>query len=182
MRPGALFLSPPAFLPRLALRRCSSALSRNAPPSSQAPCAPAQLPCQHQRQRTTGSGHPTPSTAGASPTTDPVTPGQKKTLPGCPGRVFCNKSLAVTYFHMGEPTLSSARSSFTSEFGMGSGGSHLLFPPGKLSGHAHVGPKIRLKRSTPPSLLGCYMVKPHGQLVPVSFTRHRASTPGLSTW
>ena len=30
-------------------------------------------------------------------------------------------------------------------------------------------------------LLGCYMVKPHGQLVQVSFTRHRASTPCLST-
>jgi len=26
------------------------------------------------------------------------------------------------------------------------------------------------------------MVKPHGQLVPVSSTRYRASTPGLSTW
>ena len=42
------------------------------------------------------------------------------------------KSLAVTYFHMGTPTLSSALSSFTSEFEMGSGGSHLLMPPGKL--------------------------------------------------
>ena len=42
------------------------------------------------------------------------------------------KSLAVTYFHMGNPTLSSALSSFTSEFGMGSGGSHSLWPPGKL--------------------------------------------------
>ena len=30
-------------------------------------------------------------------------------------------------------------------------------------------------------LLGCYMVKPHGQLVPVSFTHCCASTPGLST-
>lgn len=29
--------------------------------------------------------------------------------------------------------------------------------------------------------LGCYMVKPHGQLVQVSFTRYRASTPCLST-
>ena len=45
---------------------------------------------------------------------------------------FTIKSLAVTYFHMGNPTLSSALSSFTSEFEMGSGGSHLLMPPGKL--------------------------------------------------
>lgn len=29
--------------------------------------------------------------------------------------------------------------------------------------------------------LGCYMVKPHGQLVLVSCTRYRASTPSLST-
>ena len=42
------------------------------------------------------------------------------------------KSLAVPYFHMAKATLSSALSSFTSEFGMGSGGSHLLMPPGKL--------------------------------------------------
>ena len=41
------------------------------------------------------------------------------------------RSLAVTYFHMGTPTLSSAQSSFTSEFEMGSGGSHSLWPPGK---------------------------------------------------
>ena len=42
-----------------------------------------------------------------------------------------NKSLAVTYFHMGTPTLSSALNGFTSEFEMGSGGSHSLWPPGK---------------------------------------------------
>ena len=30
-------------------------------------------------------------------------------------------------------------------------------------------------------LFGCYMVKPHGQLVPVSYTHYCASTPGLST-
>ena len=40
------------------------------------------------------------------------------------------KSLAMTYFHMANATLSSARSSFTSEFGMGSGGSHSLWSPG----------------------------------------------------
>ncbi len=32
-----------------------------------------------------------------------------------------------------------------------------------------------------PKALGCYMVKPHGQLVRVSSTRYRASTPRLST-
>ncbi len=41
------------------------------------------------------------------------------------------KFLAVTYFHMGNPTLSSAHSVFTSEFGMGSGGTRLLWPPEK---------------------------------------------------
>ena len=46
----------------------------------------------------------------------------------------CIKSLAVSYFHMGTPTLSSALSGFTSEFGMGSGGSRSLLPPGKLVG------------------------------------------------
>ncbi len=35
-------------------------------------------------------------------------------------------------FTWGGPTLSSALSSFTSEFGMGSGGTHLPLPPGKL--------------------------------------------------
>lgn len=39
------------------------------------------------------------------------------------------KSLAMTYFHMDYSTLSSARSGFTSEFGMGSGGSRLLWSP-----------------------------------------------------
>ena len=45
-------------------------------------------------------------------------------------RVFLYKNLAVTYFHMGTPTLSSALSRFTSEFGMGSGGANSLWPPG----------------------------------------------------
>jgi hypothetical protein len=45
-------------------------------------------------------------------------------------RAFWVRSLAVSYFRMGTPTLSSALSSFTSEFGKGSGGSHSLWPPG----------------------------------------------------
>jgi hypothetical protein len=35
-------------------------------------------------------------------------------------------------FTWGDPTLSSAQNVFTSEFGMDSGGSHSLLPPGKL--------------------------------------------------
>ena len=40
------------------------------------------------------------------------------------------KNLAMSYFRMGTPTLSSALSVFTSEFEMESGGSHLLLSPG----------------------------------------------------
>ena len=44
---------------------------------------------------------------------------------------FCCKSLAVPYFHMATATLSSALNGFTSEVGMGSGGTRSLLPPGK---------------------------------------------------
>ena len=54
------------------------------------------------------------------------TPGQV-TLTG----VLC-KCLTMSYFHMGTPTLSSALSSFTSEFGMESGGTYTLCSSGKL--------------------------------------------------
>ncbi len=40
---------------------------------------------------------------------------------------------------------------------------------------------INILALTNAKLLGRYMVKPHEQLVFVSFTRHRASTPNLST-
>ena len=40
----------------------------------------------------------------------------------------------MTYFHMANATLSSARRGFTSEFGKGSGGSHSLWSPDKLVG------------------------------------------------
>jgi hypothetical protein len=43
-----------------------------------------------------------------------------------------NKSLTVTYSHMAKATLPSAQDVFTSEFGMGSGGSRPLKPSGKL--------------------------------------------------
>ena len=36
--------------------------------------------------------------------------------------------------HMGTPKLPSAMHRFTAEFGMGSGGSNALTPPGKLAG------------------------------------------------
>ena len=39
------------------------------------------------------------------------------------------KSLAMPYFHMGKPTLSSAKRSFTVLFGMGRGGSISLLSP-----------------------------------------------------
>ena len=45
---------------------------------------------------------------------------------------FLIRSLTMTYSHMGTPTLPSAMNRFTSEFGMGSGGSDSLLSPGKL--------------------------------------------------
>src|SRR5574343_27700 len=44
------------------------------------------------------------------------------------------RCLAMTYFHMANATLSSARSGFTSEFEKGSGGSHSLWSPGNSGG------------------------------------------------
>jgi hypothetical protein len=43
---------------------------------------------------------------------------------------FWKKSLAVSYFRMKKIILSSALSVFTTEFGMDSGGTHSLWPPG----------------------------------------------------
>ena len=86
---------------------------------------------------------------------------------------------------MTKPTLASALSVFTSEFEKGSGGSHSLWPPGKPfamgeSWLAHRGfvqfvstyvaiesDPITIRHVRDKSL-GCYMVKPHGQLVLVS--------------
>ncbi len=48
-------------------------------------------------------------------------------------RLGClNNELAMTYSHMGNPTLPSALRGFTSEFGKGSGGSLLLWSPAQL--------------------------------------------------
>ena len=86
----------------------------------------------------------------------------------------------------GDPTLPSALRRFTSEFGMGSGGTTALLPPGKF---CFIRPLlrsdlicIRLKIfSHPPKQLRRCKVKPHGSLVPVSSTHRCAYTPGLST-
>jgi hypothetical protein len=93
----------------------------------------------------------------------------------------------MTYSRVSKPTLPSALDVFTSEFGMGSGGSRPLLPPGKplcapllslSQPNAQFG-MIRLRRT--PKLFECYMVKPHEQLVLVSFIDYSTSTPSLST-
>ncbi|CCG94051.1 hypothetical protein MARHY0558 [Marinobacter nauticus ATCC 49840] len=45
------------------------------------------------------------------------------------------RSLTMTYSHMGNATLPSAQVCFTSEFGMGSGGSRPLWSSGKTVDH-----------------------------------------------
>ncbi len=56
-----------------------------------------------------------------------------KKIPLClGGGGFWNNELAMTYSHMGNPTLPSALRGFTSEFGKGSGGSLLLWSPAQL--------------------------------------------------
>ena len=102
-------------------------------------------------------------------------------------QVWC---LTVTYFHTGRPALSSAQGRFTVLFGMGRGGSTLLWPSGiDLPGDPKA-PTIRNKAQAP---LYCFFLaapstalqghgdKPHGRLVTVSSTCRHASTPVLST-
>src|SRR3989338_1632670 len=48
-------------------------------------------------------------------------------------RGFSDRSLTMTYSHIGNPTLPSAMLRFTSEFGKGSGGSTALLSSGKLA-------------------------------------------------
>ena len=99
-------------------------------------------------------------------------------------------------FTWGDPTLSSAQIHFTSEFGMGSGGSRTLWLPskpvcefrGQNSGihEFEYCNKVNVASvwrdiTQNIKLFECYMVKPHDQLVPVSYTHYCASTPGLST-
>ena len=87
----------------------------------------------------------------------------------------------------GDPTLPSALRRFTSEFGMGAGGTTALQPPGKfcLSPHfSHVDVICNQAEScvclSPKHLRRC-KVKPHGSLVSVSSTYRYAYTPDLST-
>ena len=89
----------------------------------------------------------------------------------------------MTYSHMGSPTLPSALGGFTSEFGMGSGGSRPLWSSGEKGCGKQVCLVLRGTGSSvdPEHALGCYIVKPHEPLVPVSLTPCSASTPGLST-
>ena len=86
----------------------------------------------------------------------------------------------------GDPTLPSALRRFTSEFGMGSGGTTALSPPGKF---CFTSPSydalINLYQAenhlkSPKHLRRC-KVKPHGSLVSVSSTYRYAYTPDLST-
>ena len=86
----------------------------------------------------------------------------------------------------GDPTLPSALRRFTSEFGMGSGGTTALSPPGKFcftspSYDALINLYHAENRLNPPKHLRRCKVKPHGSLVPVSSTHRCAYTPGLST-
>ena len=86
----------------------------------------------------------------------------------------------------GDPTLPSALRRFTSEFGMGSGGTTALRPPGKfcLSTRPVLTCRFNLYQaylsmSLPPKHLRRCKVKPHGSLVPVSST-HRLSLIHIS--
>ena len=85
----------------------------------------------------------------------------------------------------GDPTLPSALRRFTSEFGMGSGGTTALVPPGKFCCHAAYRRTTNLVSAenhlSSPKPLRRGKVKPHGSLVPVSSTHRCAYTPGLST-
>ena len=92
----------------------------------------------------------------------------------------------------GDPTLPSALRRFTSEFGMGSGGTTALVPPGifcfinRCIIHTTIDLKSRFKLKinilvSQPKHLRCCKVKPHGSLVLVSSTYRYAYTPSLST-
>ena len=61
-------------------------------------------------------------------------PRQKTKSPGDRSTgLFVFNAWQCPTFTWGDPTLSSALCVFTSEFGMDSGGTHTLWPPGKLA-------------------------------------------------
>ena len=77
----------------------------------------------------------------------------------------------MTYSRMGNATLPSAMQRFTSEFGMGSGGSAALLSSGKTvvcCADKDTSESVEKLSSAIASMvllvatLGCYMVKPHG--------------------
>ncbi len=84
----------------------------------------------------------------------------------------------------GDPTLPSALRRFTSEFGMGSGGTTALQPPGKFCYRPLMRSDvicIKLNVVSSPKHLRRCKVKPHGSLVSVSSMYRYAYTPALST-
>ena len=88
--------------------------------------------------------------------------------------------------HGEAPTLPSALRRFTSEFGMGSGGTTALQPPGKFCLLTRFSPVvdvicIKLNVVSSPKHLRRCKVKPHGSLVSVSSTYRYTYTPDLST-
>jgi hypothetical protein len=124
-----------------------------------------------------------------------LSPRSNKNPVGSRQRGCLIKAWQCPTFTWRNPTLSSALSGFTSEFGMGSGGSHSLWPPGKSFTLRHFratayvravsvckkrGVLLWLEPHT--RRFGCYMVKPHGQLVLLSSTPYSAYTWSLSTW
>ena len=110
--------------------------------------------------------------------------------------VAIKKAWQCPTFAWRNTTLSSALSVFTSEFGKGSGGSRSLWPPGRpftllqnslqqsMFGQCLYVAKTRVcaLALTSTQRFGCYMVKPHGQLVRVSSMPYGTYTSRLSTW
>ena len=112
------------------------------------------------------------------------------------GSGYRDRSLAVTYFHMGRPHTIIGAGAFHYRVREGIGWYHAAMAARRkglrcseccwcaavvlvescarvLRGPCAMRPSYRA--------LGCYMVKPHGQLVQVSCTHYCASTPCLST-
>ena len=87
----------------------------------------------------------------------------------------------------GDPTLPSALRRFTSEFGMGSGGTTALQPPGKFclsdrfSRSDVICNQAEINVCLSPKHLRRCKVKPHGSLVSVSSMYRYTYTPDLST-
>ncbi len=76
----------------------------------------------------------------------------------------------MTYSHMGRPHTTIGDASF-----------HLYVISRCFAVHANFRFVDFTLQHTIIRLFGCYMVKPHGQLVLVSSTPHNAYTPSLST-